>query len=125
MQWVEADVDVDAIRTANSRFVPRKWLLEEGTAHIGRDAASGKRMSAKVMHMRYFPFPLFYWFSLVHSVFNSDWAAPHADGVEAPSGRGAQKTTTIWLSRNAARRSVQSVSTAASASARCLGSRSS
>lgn len=59
-EWTDAGdagADVDAargvaMRAANPRFVLRQWLLEEVIAHVERDAASGKRVLAKVMHVR-------------------------------------------------------------------------
>ncbi|KJA26389.1 hypothetical protein HYPSUDRAFT_75557 [Hypholoma sublateritium FD-334 SS-4] len=63
-EWADAgtaDADVDAargaaMRAANPRFVLRQWLLEEVIAHVERDAASGKRVLAKVMHMASNPY---------------------------------------------------------------------
>ena len=55
-EWGE-DVDVErerAARGANPRFVLRQWVLEEVIKKVERDADSGKRVLAKVMHVRSF-----------------------------------------------------------------------
>jgi uncharacterized protein YdiU (UPF0061 family) len=48
------DVDVErerAARGANPRFVLRQWVLEEVIRKVEKDADSGKRVLAKVMHV--------------------------------------------------------------------------
>ncbi|TFK72950.1 UPF0061-domain-containing protein [Pluteus cervinus] len=45
-----------AAKSANPRFVLRQWLLEEVIHKVERDADSGKRVLAKVMHMACNPF---------------------------------------------------------------------
>lgn len=51
------DVDSEREREtklANPRFVLRQWVLEEVIAKVERDADSGKRVLAKVMHVSFF-----------------------------------------------------------------------
>jgi uncharacterized protein YdiU (UPF0061 family) len=43
-----------AARAANPRFVLRQWVLEEVIKKVEQDADSGKRVLAKVMHVRSF-----------------------------------------------------------------------
>ncbi|KAG5650896.1 hypothetical protein H0H81_010625, partial [Sphagnurus paluster] len=45
-----------AMRAVNPRFVLRQWLLEEVIAKVERDAESGRRVLAKVLHMACNPF---------------------------------------------------------------------
>ena len=52
-----SDMDEDrekAARAANPRFVLRQWVLEEVIKKVEQDAGSGKRVLAKVMHVRSF-----------------------------------------------------------------------
>jgi serine/tyrosine/threonine adenylyltransferase len=56
-----SDVDADAereraARGANPRFVLRQWVLEEVIKKVEMDADSGRRVLAKVMHVRSFLF---------------------------------------------------------------------
>ncbi|KAF8896242.1 hypothetical protein BD779DRAFT_1494772 [Infundibulicybe gibba] len=54
-----ADRDVEreaAAKGANPRFVLRQWVLEEVISKVEKDAQSGKRVLAKVMHMACNPF---------------------------------------------------------------------
>lgn len=57
-QWGE-DADKERkqeMRSVNPRFVLRQWVLEEVIGKVERDADSGKRVLAKVMHMACNPF---------------------------------------------------------------------
>lgn len=56
-EWTTDEyVDMDAARAAaargaNPRFVLRQWVLEEVISKVEKDADSGKRVLAKVMHV--------------------------------------------------------------------------
>ena len=53
-QWGE-DSDEERkqeMRSVNPRFLLRQWVLEEVIGKVERDADSGKRVLAKVMHVR-------------------------------------------------------------------------
>ena len=57
-EWLDID-DIDIARekemkAVNPRFVLRQWLLEEVIEGVERDPTSGKRVLAKVMHVRFF-----------------------------------------------------------------------
>lgn len=57
-EWTGVE-DVDAAREvamceANPRFVLRQWVLEEVIKRVEQDSDSGKRVLAKVMHVRIF-----------------------------------------------------------------------
>ncbi|KAF5382091.1 hypothetical protein D9615_004315 [Tricholomella constricta] len=60
-EWGGPGVDLDgerekAMRAVNPRFVLRQWVLEEVIGKVERDAESGRRVLAKVMHMACNPF---------------------------------------------------------------------
>jgi uncharacterized protein YdiU (UPF0061 family) len=53
------DIDIDgererSARGANPRFVLRQWVLEEVIKKVEKDADSGRRVLAKVMHVSSF-----------------------------------------------------------------------
>lgn len=48
------------MKAVNPRFVLRQWLLEEVIKGVERDSTSGKRVLAKVMHVRFFHSLLLY-----------------------------------------------------------------
>jgi serine/tyrosine/threonine adenylyltransferase len=42
-------------KAANPRFILRQWLLEEVIKKVEKDSLSGRRVLAKVLHVRNFP----------------------------------------------------------------------
>ena len=42
-------------KAANPRFILRQWLLEEVIKKTEKDSLSGRRVLAKVLHVRSFP----------------------------------------------------------------------